>query len=643
MTRSNDVRGDVHGSVHQSRDHVHRDTHAYEVRGPNTVNSGPGTQINHFHDVVRRKRREARLVADDHVRALADRFVRPGRFPEHLFAEPGAVVLAGPPGTGCRTAALMLLTAMGTTGLDALRELPDRPGDPEEAALDPEDFDEDDRLLLDLTALDREGVVRLRPDLEAVRSAVAAKRARLAVVARRDQEDLLGDSLVPLVVRLDPPPAVDVLKAHLGLDDLRVPDDVHRHLAGASPGEAADLARLTREARDAEPHAGVAAWLRAAKEAQTHRDEVAADLFREHRDGATRALAVAAAFLSGAPLEALARAEAHFRRLVELPEDDTHLLEGPYLAERMTRVGLRTGGARAIGFTSLALDAAVRTHFWTYFPRLRDRMPDWVEVVVGLREVDDPSAASLVARFADQALATGRVEHLTALARRWGGGDRPDLALQVLTTGLEHHGWGAAFRDEVYRRARGADLSPQYAQVLITACVAVIAPNRPTEALVRLHHLTRHRDEAVRGEAREALLDLVRRRGLHRWLLHRLVKYGVRRTDHAIVHELDVPPAAARGRRARHDLVAVWGEVLAAGAGAVPGHVLGRLLDRDPVLLVDACAGRVRPLNDLYLAVLERVRDAPGAEPRASWSARARRLRRHIDLALGIPHVEDGR
>ncbi|GAA1263792.1 hypothetical protein GCM10009634_03840 [Saccharothrix xinjiangensis] len=632
----------MHGDVVQSRDHHYGDRTTYTAHGDNNVNSGPGTQINHFYDVVRRKRREARPVADDHIRSLAGRFVRPGRFPEDLFAEPGTVVLTGPPGTGCRTAAFMLLTAMGATGLAALKELPDRADDPEEPALDPEDVDEDDRLLLDLTALDREGVGRLRPDLEAVRAAVAAKRARLAVVARRDQEDLLGDSLVPLVVRLDPPPAIDVLKAHLGFDDLQAPDEVHRHLSGATPGEAADLARLTLQARDAEPHAGVAAWLRAAVEAQTRRDEVAADLFRAHRDGATRALAVAAAFLSGAPLEALARAEAHLRGLVALPEDDTHPFEGPYLAERMTRVGLRTGGARRVGFTSLALDAAVRTHFWTYFPRLRDRVPGWVEVVVGLREVDDRSAADLVARFADQVLATGRVEHLTALARRWGG-HRPDLALQVLTTGLAHPGCGAAFREEVYRRSKSADLTPQHAQVLITACVAVIAPERPTEALVRLHHLARHRDDATRGEAREALLDLVRRRGLHRRLLRRLVKYGVRPADHAIVHDLDVPPAVARARRARRDLVAVWGEVLAAGAGAVPGHVLGRLLDRDPTLPVDACAGRVRLLNDLYLAALAHLRDAPDAELLASWVVRARRLRRHIDLALGITHVEDGR
>ncbi|WP_033442547.1 hypothetical protein [Saccharothrix sp. NRRL B-16314] len=618
MTGWNTV-GDVEGDVHQSRDHITLgDTTNYDIRADNVVN--------HFHE-VRRRRREARLVADDHVRWLAERFVPPGRFPWHALAAPGTVVLTGPDGAGLRTAAFMLLTGNGETGLTELRELADRTED-DEPALDPAEIAEDERLLLDLTATEPDRVDRMRPELEAYRAEVATRRARLVVVVREDQRHLLADSLADLVKPVDPPPGDLVLKAHLRLGEFEVPADVRDHLAAASPREVAALARLALEARTADPDGTVAEWLRAATSAQVRRDAEAAELFQKHQEGSARALAVVAAFLSGAPLEALVQGEAAFRRLVELPGDDTHALDGDYLAERMTRVGLRTGGTRSVAFTSLGLDSAVRTHFWTYFPDLRQRMPDWVRAAVALRDVDDRTAADLVARFAEQALATGRVDLLTGLAQRWGSGARPDLALRVLTTGLEHPRWSWAFRKHVYHRSRAVDLSPGYAQVLITACAVGIAPSWPTQALVRLHNLTRHHDDEVRVEARQALLDLVHRRKFQRRLLHRLTERGLRPEDHAILYDLDVPPYLAQGHLTRRTLITAWEQVLAAGAD-VPPHALHRWLVQDPGLLVAACAGRPRLLDHLYLA--------------ARASGDAARLRPLIDSALGLIHLEDHR
>ncbi|WP_367133050.1 hypothetical protein [Saccharothrix sp. HUAS TT1] len=618
--------GDVQGDVHQSRDHIHHgDITTYTIRGEHVTN--------HIYE-VRRRRREARLVADDLVRWLAERFVPPGRFPVHALIAPGTVVLTGPDGAGLRTAALMLLTRNGETGLTELRELTDRAED-DEPALDPAEIAEDERLLLDLTGTDSERLDRMRPELEAYRAAVAAKRARFVVIVRLDQRHLLADSLTALVASVDPPSGDRVLKAHLRVGEFEVPADVREHLATASPREVAELARLALEARDADPGGTVEEWLRAATSAQVRRDAEAAELFQKHQDGGTRALIVVAAFLSGAPLEALVQAEAAFRKQVELPEEDFHALDGAYLAERMTRIGLRTGGARTVSFTSLGLDRAVRTHFWTYFPDLRDRVPDWVGSAVVLRDVDDRTATDLAARLAEQVLATGRLEHLTGLAQRWGSGARPDLALRLLTAGLEDVRWSWAFRKHVYDRSRATDLAPEYAQVLITACAVAIAPNWPTQALVRLHNLTRHRDDEVRGEARQALLDLVHRRKFQRRLLQRFVERGLRPEDHAILFDLDVPPHLLQGHFTRRNLATAWGQVLASGAEAVPPPVLRHWLDRDVGLLVTACGGRPRLLNDLYLAA------------RASGDAAL--LRPLIDSELGlnrlagVTNVEDHR
>ncbi|MEV8439006.1 hypothetical protein AB0425_16655 [Actinosynnema sp. NPDC051121] len=618
--------GDVTGDVHQSRDHIRFGDTTTFVRGDHVTNL--------FYE-MRRKRREARLVADDHVRWLAERFVPPGRFPAHALTAPGTVVLTGPDGAGLRTAALMLLTRNGEIGLTELRELADRAEDDDEPALDPAGIAEGDRLLLDLTRTEAERVDRLRPELEAYRAAVTTGRARLVVVVRLDQRHLLADSLAELVVPVDPPPGDRVLEKHLGLGGFEVPADIREHLAGASPREIAELARLALEAREADPGGAVVTWLRAAKAAQVRRDAEAAELFGKHQDGATRALIVVAAFLSGASLEALVQSEAAFRDQVELPGEDGHALDGDYLAERMARVGLRAGGTRTVSFTSLGLDRAVRTHFWTYFPDLRDQLSDWVWSAVALREVDDGAATNLAARLAELVLATGRVDHLTSLALRWGSGARPDLALRLLTTGLRHPRWSWAFRRHVYDRSRSSELSPRYAQVLITACAVAIAPNWPTQALVRLHNLTRHHDSEVRDEARQALLDLVHRRRFQRRLLHRLAERDLRPEDHATLYDLDVPPHVARENSTRRNLITAWSRVLAAGARAVPSAALHRWLDRDPELLVAACAGRWPRLDDLYVA--------------ARASGDAARLRPLIDSVPsptrhpGMTHVEDHR
>lgn len=611
------------------------------AHGANNVNTGPGTQINNIVEWVERRRRAARFVADEHIEWLAARFVRPGRFPEHALDQPGTVVLTGPDGSGRRSAALVLLAGFGT---HTVRVLADH-DDTDQRALDPDEIAEGERLLLDLTGTDRERVLALQPELEAYRAAVSTRGARLAVVVRTEQVRLLADSLAVLVNALDPPSRGRVLRAHLRLGEFPVPADVEEHLAGASLREVAELARLALDARAADPDAGPAQWLRTARTAQEGREAAAAELFAKHPDAASRALVVVAAFLPGAPLEALARAEARFRDLVELPDDDGHALDGVYLAERIRRVGLRVDDGREVSFTALALDGAVRTHFWTYFPQLRDKTRAWVEAAVALPEVDDRTATGLVERFADQVLATGPVDLLTGPARRWSAdGTRPDLALAVLGAGLRHPRWSWAFRDHVYQCSRVTELNPMHARLLVTACAVLIAPTWPTQALVRLHHFTRHRDEEVRAEARQALLDLVHRRGLQRRLLYRFAKSGVREEDHAILRDLALPPRLAHERHTRAHLLATWAQVLGSGASPqVPHH----LLDQDPLLLVEACAGRVRAFGDLYAAVQWWVRAGVDVAERRRRSAVAAWLQRHIDSALdagtGAAHQEGDR
>jgi hypothetical protein len=131
----------------------------------------------------------------------------------------------------------------------------------------------------------------------------------------------------------------------------------------------------------------------------------------------------------------------------------------------------------------------------------------------------------VVARFAKQALRTDRPDDLRLLAEHWVR--RTDLLPQAATAvvcGLKDERHGRWFRYQLYIWSRNDGLSPDFAQVVVQVCSAVLALSHPPQALVRLHHILRRHSGVAGDAARDALLDLTRRdRGLHRYLLARVI------------------------------------------------------------------------------------------------------------------------
>ncbi|MFT7841093.1 hypothetical protein Q5530_33575 [Saccharothrix sp. BKS2] len=619
-------------------------TTSYDFHSTGNVNSGNGTQINHIH-VPLRRRRESRVVADEEIRRLADRFVRPKRFPFDVFTRSSTAVLTGQDGSGRRTTALMLLTDVGKNDVDRLRVLDDRTDDPDNPAFDVEELRPGEPLLLDLCETDEGRVRELQPQLEFYRTAVADKRARLVVVVRPDQVEHLAESLAALVVRFERPDGTAVLRAHLAPDHISLPDPLpaadrlREYLRDSAVGSIAALARLTVEARDTGRGASLTEWLSAALGARLERAAQAAKLFTDQQRASVRALLVVAAFLPGAPLEAMVSAEAVFGGMVKLPREDLHVLDGAHLAERMAQVSLRVDGRRTVEFTDLAMDSALRTHFWTYFPHLRERVEQWVQAVPSLPTMPYQAAADLLDRFAELLLVTGPPEPLMKLARRWTGDDakrKPELAAQALAIGLRHDRWSKRFRDYVYLRSREHNLPVPFAQVLIAVCVDDIAPNQPPQALVRLHHFTRHNDRSVRSAAHDALIGSVERYGFQRWLLYRLVRGDLRETDRNILLDLVVPSHMANEHHMRRNLLNLWRRLFSVTTHDVPTAKLWEWIGRDPALVVEACGGRAALLNELFVLARTQIRHAedPGALRTAVESAQT--LLRHINTALHI-------
>ncbi|UOZ02528.1 hypothetical protein [Amycolatopsis sp. WQ 127309] len=605
--------------------------------GPGFLHGGSGDQHITFYAAGFRRRRADRFVSDEHIAWLAARYVSPEAPHGPLFGEHRTIVVTGPDGAGRRTAALMALTDNATLDAGRLRELPDRAED-DERPLDPAEIRPGERLLLDLTRTDDQHVRDLRRDLEAFRHAVDHQDARFAVVVRGEQRALLPEWNAAMVKSIGRPPGRDVFEACLSAEAIplpttfQVPDNLEPYLAGSPVREVADLAFLTAEAARRGARDTLADWMREAVAAHVGRGHQAALLFREHQDPTLRALLVVAAFLPGASLDDMVAAESAFTTIVKPPREERHSLGGSYLAERMEKVKLHVDGRRDVAFTELALDKAVRAHFWTYFPDLRGQVSDWVAHVAP--RLDMGSATGLVEYFAEHALATGPIEPLYALARRWseGAGPKP-LALQVLDAGLRDDTRAPEFRRFVYDWARKSHTPAGFATVMIEACTVTIAPARPIQAMVRLHYFTRSDDASVRDLARERLLELVYRRNFERWLIHRLATVVPHPPDRAILLGLRVPGWVAAGDRTRNHLLSLWRPLMAEGIGTLPEEPVRAWLAEHPLLLVEACDQQVRLLSRLYAFARDQVRTAD-EESREARLRSALALQHHIDTRM---------
>lgn len=636
-----------------------------ENRG--NVNSGSGALHVHNYgptaeEFVRRGR-DLGAVAREHLARLDERFVEPPGYAEarKRLGDHGCVLVTGQAGVGRRAAAQMLLSRPRDEHLiKELSDTPDRPGGP---ILDTNAVLADDRLLLDLSVSEDEPFRAVLRELPSFQAKVREDGARLAVILPDGQDHDPPPELRPMLVNLDRPRGVAVLRSHLRAEDVRVDDpalldtEKVRPLLEAAPmRELAELALFVRGMSGS-----LSSRLDAAVDVLTDRMNKIRELARKKSRGDQRALLLAAAMFAAPPADAVHHAAARLLDTVGHPDDERPPLERTGLADRLGEIGVSVGRSGRARFVGVAYEPAVRAYFWDNFPDLRPQLREWADRVVTSGQVPSEDLTGFVTRFAEQALRTDRPDDLSTLVDRWVDRNLAQAAA-ALESGLTDGRHGGVFRRHVYNWSRRNDLPARVARLAIGMCAEVIAPTHPAEALVRLHHLVRRQRGSVRDAALDALLDLVTRdRRQFRLLLER-IETGLGRSSPAdaalflaLTDHAGLLDSESRARpliedpNVRRTLVPCWRAVL---IGQPPDRWADPIRQwltaavnarfRDPLLtvLVDSCADVSPTAARLYVTARDWSRSLDA--DRAARRGVALRLKNLLDQAQGVSPVRAG-
>jgi hypothetical protein len=536
-----------------------------DPRGP--VNNGEGHQYVYYGVgtdwMIRKGVESLRIVREDRVR-LADRFVPPAGYrvaADRLEKRGSVVLLKGPPGSGRRAAAIMLLHGLGEDGSadeDGVRfeELPAM--DTDEAPLAP---GTGDRFLLDLSGIaEEEAYAKAQHRLTLRRSQVQEAGAHMVVALPSGLEHAHASDLEPHTVTLSRPRGIAVVTGYLRMDRMAFrPVDLGREdlkrLCDRSPmRELARLAGLVRAARDSGRFgADFGEWLDQAIHAVTDRAGEVGRQMTTVRTAPERALLLTTAVFEETHADTVYEAWHGLMKTVGHPEEATTELARTDFGERLVALGIERDPDGRLRFGRLAYADAVRTYFWANFPGVRDDLRNWISHAAGLRGLTTDERVNVVVRFGERALAVGRPDHLFDLVARWAdrapGVACDPRAVAALELGLSHEQFGTWFRSRMNDRARSGPLSDGLARVLIAACVQNLGATHPEQAVVRLHHLAVRKGEAAL-EARKALLNLAGRdRRLFRLLIDRL-RDRTRREQRAAEPQLQLLAELSSSNRA---------------------------------------------------------------------------------------------
>ncbi|MFB7905279.1 hypothetical protein ACFC1T_02455 [Kitasatospora sp. NPDC056076] len=592
------------------------------TQGPTHTGSGDQNNYHYHYDSERliRDGADPLRVAVERRRWLSERFVPP---PGYERADAGlracgtAVLISGADGNGRRTAAVVLLHRAGAPS-DPFREVA-----PDEKLSEAGSLAEGERVLLDLSGASEQQLVDAQTLVQSYWDKVEACRGRLAVVLSSEHEHRLHQDFRQLMVRVGRPAGDQVLARHLR--DVPLParrrPELGKLLDGSPMRDLQRLSELVMEARTAGGDSGV--WFAKAIAALRNRGREVARQIADLKDGRQRALLFAAAMLDGASTDAVFRFAEQLLRKVGHPEDERPRFDHVDLKQRLTELRVDVVGGR-VHFAALAYAGAVRTHFWQYYPDLRAAFGEWVGDVVGTTAgLETPDRRRLVDRFTEQALSSGDVQVLTGMVESWVAETRllPEV-MRVLEQGLRSETSGSAFRKKTYDWSVTPRLHPSLVQALALICVDVMAPERPDQALVRLHQLARREPDGVPRYARTALLELAgRKEQLYLRLLGRAIE-GMERT----------PPWRADS--------GIFQALVEALLSAARQEQDGG--ERLMGILIDAAEGGNVALNRLYLharAWAAGPDDVPGRLSRAEVAVR---FCRRIDEAQGIGPLVGG-
>ncbi|WP_030725876.1 hypothetical protein [Streptomyces sp. NRRL F-2890] len=505
--------------------------------------SGPQVVFTILQDGLLGTKRDPRFIGQDYLRWLARRFSTPAGWgvAHRLLTEHGIVLLSAPEGAGRKSAAMMLLRPhhRSRRTIIELADTPDGPGVP---VLAPDTVEPGDHLLLDLSRSDSASLAAIQRRLASYHAAIRDLDARLVVILPANPE-FTPSELRPFHASLNRPDSINLLQRHLRADGLVLGRKDFQYppltawLNEAPARALAELATLILSARHETPAESFTTWCDHALSALRPWTRDVTSRITRHRLAWQRAMLLSAAMLTGAPGEAVLTSTRILLGVMRQPDgEDIPVLERDDLSQMLTSIDAETDGEGRVHFPRLAYDQAVRRHFWTNRPALRHGFREWADRLCKEVPLAPDERAAFVARFAEQCLRTGRPQDLEELASSWTEPGQPSElmagAANALERGLRSEPYALRFRGTLYNWAKQSHLGDSRRTVIAKVCADVLAPSRPNEALVRLHHLARREDVAGKRVAFETLRGQVDGdSGQRRRLLRRLARASAEYRD----------------------------------------------------------------------------------------------------------------
>lgn len=490
------------------------DSYASHVSGEQPiVHAGHGDQYNYALSLASSAGRNPRKQAADELVWIEQRFIPPTGFAKarELLQSYQTVFLDAPPGSGRTAAAKMLLWELQADA-EQFHELllQDMGGGP---PLNPDHISEGDRMWLDLSDIGGPSWDEIHAELSALRAVVRERGAHLVLVLPHEARDLRPE-LGEFRVQLGRPPIQEVLRRHLQLEGVPVPEPAFRI---QFPGENRPLqdvpkyARLVAEAREKESGGGdFNTWSAAASRALSGQEQEVAQLVADLNLGSQRALLLATAMLHGAHADIVQQASSSILQAMGHTSEECSVLESATLDQRLKEIHAELDARGNVQFKQLDYDSAIRKYLWIQMPELHSRIRDWVGRTGSSPDLTNTERENLIRRFAEQCLSDRYQSLWVSLVEEWttetATSHQANAAAMTLQCGLSDERHGRTFRRQIYDWSRKSLPDPR-AEVVIAACRDQMAITHPDEAMVRLHHVAR-REPGHRSRAREALVEL---------------------------------------------------------------------------------------------------------------------------------------
>lgn len=497
------------------------------IGGSGPVHSGGGAQMNFagqdndFAFYLAQGRRVSDWgVTPVRLEWLQRRFVAPSNFDlavSRLTQPGGLAILSGPAGSGRRTAALMLLCADSGAQTQVRLvppELERQAAEADRRTFGGEDVKAGDRLLLDLSEVDEESFVQLQDYLHALQPALVSRQAKLVVIVPAAYDATLRSDFVSSLVEIGRPDGVKVVVSHLAAEGVACQSglvEFRERFATDSMARLERLVRRTVEVRRKRPAGHVEQWLEEAINVEVQRRQKVERVVNTADDARSRTLLLTAAILDGVPAHTVFAAQ---QQLLDILRTDDEKPPNPIemtgvdKAIEMLDVGLQITPGGRLRFADPDFSQVVAQYFWDQLPWLRPKLIAWATQLVRAGDLDVSERSAVALRIGDQCRRTRRAELALSLVEAWASDRRWSVrstAYQLVGELLDDERTATQTRQSLYWWARDTRLSPRLAEIVIAACVEVVAATYPDQAVVRLSWLTRHENATVRSNARRAL------------------------------------------------------------------------------------------------------------------------------------------